>query len=196
MTSGTGLDYLQAITLLELVSVESGQAFCERLSLDTPPLMLAKKNTHINLPAFRFLDAQAMGSKSESVAFAIFAETEAHQHKSMMMNIWRACVSHYQFPEDQVSRTYGYMNELEVVGCLGGLGRLICASQRGDWPPLAVIENELLAVGAFEPWDIELHWKDSIAMLDWYIGDIPVNTGSDWRYVDDQLRQFRIDKVL
>jgi hypothetical protein len=195
MTNGMGLEYLQAISLLELVSVESGQELCERLCLSVPPLVLAKKNDHINLPVFRFLDAQEMGSKSESIAFAIFAAPEANQYKSLMMNIWRACVSQYQFTQERVSRTHSYMCELEVVGCLGGLGRLICMSELSDWPPLAVIETELLAAGAFEPDDIELYWKDSSAMLDWYVDDIPANTGSDWRYVDDQFRQFRIDKV-
>ena len=201
---------LCALRVAELVSVDSTLVLAERLTLKLPNLRSSKpqgfeQSCAVPLPLarmspeafpFRFLDARALGSEVDSVGLAVYTAAESEQAKAGLISAWQAALPYTGVSQSEMAFASETLNTFSFVGCVGGSGQSIFVSGSQEWPLLGILDFELLASGVFYPEDIELTWEDFPSFLEWYLHDIPVNTGSSWRYVDLNHRQFKIERVL
>lgn len=209
MSFGEAMSALRALGTVELVSVEPETAFAERLSLRLPrmeftnakglprsnsvPPPLAAASPHA-FP-FRFLDAKALGSETESVGLCVYTAAESEHAKAAAVSAWQAALPYTGISSTEADFATRSLKALCFIGCVGDYGRSIFLSSGDSWPAVGILDSELLASGVFYPEDLEFFWDDIESLLMWYASDVPANTGSSWRYADAKKRQFRIERV-
>lgn len=198
------------LRVAELVSVESNSAFAERISLRLPsmsstsPQGTLRSSSIVPMPlagvspdafAFKFLDARALGSETESVGLSVYSAAESELAKAVAIRAWQAALPFAGISKAKADFASEVLKTLCFIGCVGDYGRSVFLSSDDSWPTIGVLDSELIASGVFYPEDIELFWDDIESLIAWYASDVPENAGSSWRYVDARQRQFRVDRV-
>jgi hypothetical protein len=145
---------------------------------------------------FRFLDARALGSETDSVGLAVYSAAESEHAKASLISAWHAALPYTGISQSEMAFASETLKAFSFIGCVGDPGQSIFLSGDQAWPAVGILDSELLASGVFYPEDIELLWEDFPSFLEWYVRDIPAHTGSSWRYVDLRHRQFKIERLM